>query len=179
MSHRSMNILLAAAASVLIAPSSGRAALGGSKAPASLAERVRHELAMLPYYSIFDNLAYRVDGGAVTLSGSVTRPTLKSDAKRAVERLPGVTQVVDNVAVLPLSGFDNRIRGAEYRAIFGYASLYRYALGANPSIHIIVDNGNVTLEGVVSNQGDKNIAGIRANQVPGVFSVTNRLVVSN
>ncbi|MGI8744498.1 MAG: BON domain-containing protein [Bryobacteraceae bacterium] len=146
-------------------------------APGNLVNAVRHQLVMLPYYSIFDNLAYKVDGGTVILYGQVTRPTLKSDAGRVVQKIEGVDKVVNNVEVLPLSSFDNSIRRAEYRAIFGYGGLYRYAMGANPSIHIIVDNGHVTLEGVVSNQGDKNLANIRANQVPGVFSVTNNLQI--
>jgi BON domain-containing protein len=144
-----------------------------------LGDAVRHELVMLPYYNIFDSLEYRVDdGGVVTLSGAVTQPVLKSDAEHAVKKIPGVTQVVNNIKVLPLSPMDNRIRAAEYRAIFGFASLYRYAMGANPSIHIIVDNGHVTLIGVVANEGDKNLANIRANGVPGVFSVTNDLRVA-
>jgi hyperosmotically inducible protein len=145
----------------------------------ALAEKVRHELVMLPYYTLFDDLSFKVDGGTVTLSGDVVNPVLKSDAGRVVKRIEGVTQVVNNIKVLPLSPFDNRIRMAEYRAIFGYAGLYRYAMGAMPSIHIIVDNGHVTLEGVVANQADKNIAGIRANGVFGVFSVTNNLQVAN
>ena len=142
-----------------------------------LPERVRHELAMLPYYGIFDDLAFKVDGDTVTLYGQVVRPVLKSDAGNAVKRVEGVQSVVNDIKVLPLSPMDNGIRRAEYRAIFGYASLYRYAMGANPSIHIIVDNGHVTLKGVVASEGDKNIAYIRANGVPGVFSVTNDLQV--
>jgi hyperosmotically inducible protein len=102
---------------------------------------------------------------------------LKSDAERVVKNLPGVTQVINNIEVLPLSSFDSRIRREEYRAIFGFGGLYRYAMGVNPSIHIIVDNGHVTLVGVVSRQGDKDMANIRANGVPGVFSVTNELRV--
>jgi len=144
-----------------------------------LNDAVRHELVMLPYYNIFDNLAFRVDdGGVVTLMGDVTRPILKSDAEHAVKKVPGVTQVVNEIKVLPLSPMDNRIRVATYRAVFGFGGLYRYAMGANPSIHIIVDNGHVTLIGVVDNQADKNMAGIRANGVPGVFSVTNDLRVA-
>lgn len=143
-----------------------------------LQERVRHELAMLPYYNVFDDLGYRIDGDTVTLYGDVTNPVLKSDAARAVKRIEGVQQVVNNINVLPLSPMDWQIRRAEYRAIFGYSSMYRYAMGAMPSIHIIVSNGHVKLEGVVSNQGDKNIAGIRANGVPGVFSVDNNLRVA-
>ncbi len=155
---------------------------GASGAPGSqvaLEQRVRHALVMLPYYNIFDNLEFQVDGGQVTLSGQVTWPALKSDAASAVKRVEGVQGVTNNIEVLPLSPFDNRIRMATYRAIFSYAGLYRYAMGANPSIHIIVDNGHVTLVGVVSNQMDKNLAGIRANSVPGVFSVTNNLQVES
>jgi len=143
-----------------------------------LPDAVRHQLVMLPYYSVFDDLQFSVDNGVVTLAGDVTRPVLKSDAGNVVKNITGVTSVVNNIKVLPLSSFDNRIRVATYRSVFGYAGLYRYAMGANPSIHIIVDNGHVTLKGVVSNQGDKNIAYIRANGVPGVFSVTNDLVVA-
>jgi hyperosmotically inducible protein len=149
-----------------------------SAAPTGLVNSVRHELVMLPYYSVFDNLAYRVDGNTVTLYGQVTRPTLKSDAARVVKRLEGVDQVVNKIEVLPLSPFDDRIRLATYRSVFGFGGMYRYAIGALPSVHIIVENGHVTLEGVVDNQADKNIATIRANGVPGVFSVTNNLQVA-
>jgi hyperosmotically inducible protein len=145
----------------------------------AVAQEVRHELVMLPYYSIFDNLSYRVDGSTVTLFGQVTRPTLKSDAENVVKRIEGVTRVINNIEVLPLSPMDDRIRIAEARAIYGFPSLNRYAMGALPPIHIIVKNGNVTLEGVVANQADKNTAGIRANGVPGVFSVKNDLRVEN
>jgi hyperosmotically inducible periplasmic protein len=143
-----------------------------------LGDAVRHELVMLPYYSLFDDLGYQVDGSTVTLTGDVVRPVLKSDAENVVKRIPGVTNVVNDIKVLPLSPFDNRTRIAVYRSIFGYASLYRYAMGTQPSIHIIVDNGHVTLKGVVDNEGDKNIAYLRANGVPGVFSVTNELRVA-
>jgi hyperosmotically inducible protein len=143
-----------------------------------LPDAVRHQLVMLPYYSVFDDLQFSVDNGVVTLAGDVTRPVLKSDAANVVKNIAGVTSVVNNIKVLPLSPFDNRIRVATYRSVFGYAGLYRYAMGTNPSIHIIVDNGRVTLKGVVANQGDKNIAYLRANGVPGVFSVINDLVVA-
>ena len=138
---------------------------------------IRHELVMLPYYGVFDNLAYKVDGYKVTLLGQVTRPTLKSDAERVVKDIEGVEQVVNNIEVLPLSPNDDRLRLAVYRAIYGHTALNRYALNAVPPIHIIVKNGNVTLEGVVANEGDRNIANIQANGVPGVFNVTNNLVV--
>lgn len=153
---------------------------GRSNAPvADLNQAVRHELLMLPYYSIFDALNFQVDNGVVTLSGAVTWPVLKSDAQNVVKRIPGVTGVVNNIKVLPLSPMDNQIRRAEYRAIFSFGSLYRYAMGANPPLRIIVDNGHVTLVGVVDNQGDKNLAYIRAMGVPGVFSVTNDLQVAD
>ncbi|HUA17916.1 MAG TPA: BON domain-containing protein [Bryobacteraceae bacterium] len=143
-----------------------------------LSAQVRHQLVMLPFFNVFDDLNYSVNDGVVTLSGAVTQPVVKEDAGRVVKRIPGVLQVVNNIRVLPLSSLDNRIRFAEYRAIFGYSDLYRYAMGANPSIHIIVENGHVTLTGVVSSQADKQVAYLRANGVPGVFSVTNDLRVA-
>src|SRR5215470_7080354 len=126
-------------------------------------KEVRHELVMLPYYGVFDDLAYRVDGSKVTLFGQVTRPTLKSDAENAVRRIEGVQQVDNQIEVLPLSGMDDRIRLAVYRAIFSKPGLERYQLGAVPPIHILVKNGNVTLVGVVGNEMDKTVAGIAAN----------------
>ncbi len=166
-------VSLVAALAILTVPMFAKS----NNVPRDLRDAVRHELVMLPYYSVFDNFEYKVDNGTVTLYGEVTRPVLKSDAERAVKHIPGVVNVISNIKVLPLSPFDNQIRAAEYRSIFGFGSLYRYAMGANPSIHIIVDNGHVTLKGVVANQGDKNLAYIRANGVPGVFSVTNDLLV--
>ena len=165
---------LALATLALAAPTFVAAA---SNYKGDLQKEVRHELVMLPWYGIFDNLAYRVDGSTVTLFGQVTRPTLKSDAENVVKRIEGVDRVINNIEVLPLSPMDNQIRMAEYRAIYGFGPLQRYALGAVPPIHIIVKNGHVTLEGVVANQGDANIANIRANGVSGVFSVTNDLRV--
>jgi hyperosmotically inducible protein len=132
---------------------------------------------MLPYYGIFDDLAYRVDGNKVTLFGAVTRPTLKSDAEKAVKRVEGVTQVDNQIEVLPLSPNDDRIRRDVYRAVFSKAGMEKYQLGAVPPIHIIVKNGNVTLVGPVNNEGDKNLAGIAANGVSGVFGVKNDLRV--
>lgn len=140
-----------------------------------IAREVRHELVMLPYYGVFDNLAFRVDGGTVTLLGQVTRPTLKSDAEGVVKQIEGVQKVNNQIEVLPLSPNDDRIRLAEYRSIYGQPQLNQYALRAVPPIHIIVKNGNVTFEGSVSSEGDKNVAGIQANSVSGVFSVTNHL----
>jgi hyperosmotically inducible periplasmic protein len=138
---------------------------------------VLHQLRMLPYYSVFDNLSFKVQGNQVELMGQVARPTLKSDAEGVVKHIEGVERVVNNIEVLPLSGFDDRTRLAEYRAIYWHQGLDRYALQAIPPIHIIVKNGNVTLVGVVANMMDKNLAGIQANGVSGVFSVTNNLQV--
>src|SRR6266567_3931057 len=142
-----------------------------------IVKEVRHELVMLPYYNVFDNLAFKVDGSTVTLMGQVTRPTLKSDAERVVKGIEGVEKVVNKIEVLPVSPNDDRIRIGVYRAIYGQSALQRYSLQAVPPIHIIVNNGNVTLEGVVASEADKNIANVQANGVPGVFSVKNSLRV--
>lgn len=148
------------------------------KSRQNLVREVRHQLVMLPYYSVFDNLAYKVEGDTVTLEGQVTRPTLKSDAAAVVKNIDGVGRVVNNIEVLPLSPMDDQIRRAMYRAIYGEPGLSRYAQSAVPSIHIIVRNGTVTLEGVVDSEGDKNLVNIRANGVPNVFAVKNNLVVT-
>jgi BON domain-containing protein len=143
-----------------------------------LTKEVRHVLVMLPYYSVFDNLAYRVDGDKVILEGQVVRPSLKSDAEAAVKSVSGVSSIVSNIEVLPPSPMDDQLRRALYRAIYGEPALSRYGFAAVASIHIIVKNGNVTLEGLVDNESDKNIAGIRANGVADVFSVKNNLQVA-
>ncbi len=145
------------------------------KARTRLERAVRHELLMLPYYGVFDNLAFRVDGYHVALLGQVTRPTLRTDAERVVKKIEGVESISNGIEVLPLSPNDDRIRLAVYRAVYLHGALNRYALGANPSIHIIVKNGHVALEGVVASKMDRNIAGLQANGVAGVFSVTNNL----
>ncbi len=143
-----------------------------------LENRIRHELVMLPFLSIYDDVTFQVDdGGNVILSGSVLRPTLKTDSERVVKKVEGVAQVDNRIEVLPLSPFDNQIRAQVTRAVYGTPSLNRYAMGARPPIRIIVKNGNVILKGFVGNEGDKNIAGIRANGVSGVFSVKNELQV--
>src|ERR1035438_1858102 len=154
-----------------------RPALPGAKSEDRITHEVRHELVMLPYYGVFDNLAYRVDGGTVTLLGQVTRPTLKSDAGRVVKQIEGVDRVDNQIQVLPLSPMDDQSRLAVYRAIYGHPGLDRYALHAVPPIHIIIDSGKVTLEGVVSTQSDKDMANIRASGVSGIFSVVNNLRV--
>ena len=143
-----------------------------------IVKEVHHELVMLPFYGVFDNLAYKVDpDGTVTLFGQVVLPTLKSDAENVVKRIEGVEKVVNKIEILPVSPLDDRIRRATYQAIYGNEVLNQYQLRAVPPIHIIVKNGHITLEGVVARQMDKQIAGIQANQVPGVFSVTNNLQV--
>jgi len=154
-----------------------QAAAPSAAATARITKEVRHELLMLPYFSVFDNLSYKVDGYNVTLIGQVTRPTLKSDAENVVKIIEGVEHVDNQIEVLPVSPNDDRIRRAVYRAIYGYPALQKYALGVQQPIRIIVKNGNVTLEGVVDNEADKNIANIRANGVSGVFSVKNKLQV--
>jgi hyperosmotically inducible protein len=139
---------------------------------------VRHELLMLPYYGVFDLLTFRVErGGTVRLMGQTIRPTLKSDAERRVKEVEGVEQVINEIEVLPTSPGDDRIRLAVARNIYRSDALDRYGFQANPSIHIIVKNGRVTLEGVVDNEGDKTIAGMKAREVGGVFEVTNNLRV--
>jgi osmotically-inducible protein OsmY len=176
--------LFAAALSLLIfvglAPTSvaqSTKAQRETKASQNLVREVRHQLLLLPYYSVFDNLAYKVDGDHVTLEGQVVRPTLKSDAEAAVKSIEAVSRVTNNIEVLPLSPMDDQSRRALYRAIYGDPSLNKYSWSSVASIHIIVKNGNVTLEGVVDSEGDKNLAGLRANGVPNVFSVKNNLVV--
>lgn len=144
-----------------------------------IAKEVRHELIMLPYYSIFDDLEFSVNGGQVTLLGAVVNPVLKSDAQNVVKRVEGVTDVNNQIKVLPPSPMDDRLRHEVARRISSEGSLYRYFLGAVGSIHIIVDNGHVTLKGVVDNQSDDTLAKLAANQVPGVFSVNDQLLVAN
>jgi hyperosmotically inducible periplasmic protein len=140
-------------------------------------KEVRHELIMLPYLGVFDNLAYKVNGSTVILMGQVTRPTLKTDAERVVKGIEGVDKVDNQIEVLPPSSMDDGLRRRLYRAIYGYAPLQKYSLGVQQPIRIIVKSGRVTLEGVVDNEADKNFAGVRANGVPGIFSVTNNLQV--
>jgi hyperosmotically inducible periplasmic protein len=144
----------------------------------NLMREVRHQLLLLPYYSVFDNLMFKVDGDKVTLLGQVVRPTLKSDAESAVKGLEGVSAVDNQIEVLPVSPMDDQLRRAVYRALYGDTVLSRYGWSALPSIHIIVKNGHVTLEGVVDSESDKNLANLRTNGVPNVFSVTNNLTVA-
>jgi hyperosmotically inducible protein len=139
---------------------------------------VQHELITLPYYGVFDNLAFVVEkGGTVRLLGQTIRPTLKSDAEKRVKKIPGVDTVINEIEVLPLGGADNDIRLLVYRNIYRTSSLERYGLQVNPSIHIIVKNGRVALEGVVDTEADKTVAGLKAREIGGVFEVKNNLRV--
>lgn len=152
---------------------------GTERYEAWLQQEVRHQLLLLPYYTVFDQLGYSVNGYTVTLTGAVVNPTLKSDAEGAVKHIEGVEKVDNQIHVLPNSPMDNQIRRAEYRKIYSQATLSRYGLGNLQSIHILVENGHVTLTGYVDNETDKNVANIQANSVPNVFSVKNDLVVQN
>jgi hyperosmotically inducible protein len=154
--------------------------IAGDSAENEIAKEVRHQLVLLPYYGVFDDLAFNVNGGTVTLLGAVTQPVLKDDAEKTVKRVKGVTQVVNKIEVLPLSPMDDQLRFALFRAIYRQPGIdTRYGYRSVPSIHILVKNGHVTLEGVVANETDKNLINIAANGVPNVFSVANDLQVEN
>jgi hyperosmotically inducible protein len=165
-------ILAIASSAVFAAPVTNGQPESGDQ---QVSQKVRKELVTLPYYGVFDNLAYKVEGSTVTLYGQVVRPSTRHDAESRVARISGVERVVNNIEVLPLSSFDDSVRVRTYQTLFRTGGLYRYAMGANPSIHIVVKGGHVTLEGVVANEGDRRLANIVANGVPGVFSVTNNL----
>lgn len=177
------NMVVTLGGALLLAVSApGAVSVTQSKSSLTEVEKdVRHELVMLPWFGVFDNFEFQVtDGGKhVILMGQVTRPTLRSSAENVVKKIEGVERVTNNIEVLPVSPMDDRMRAVLYRSIFGFSNLGRYAWGPNPDIHIIVKNGHVTLEGVVANETDKNLAGIRANGVSGVFSVTNDLRVDS
>ncbi len=142
-----------------------------------LVRQVRHELVMLPYYSVFDRLVFRIEGYHVTLLGHVTRPTLMRDAEQVVKSIEGVESVTNLIEVLPLSPNDDRIRAMVFRAIYSNGALRSSVVRPTATIHIIVKNGDVTLHGAVAREMDKTIAGMQANSAPGVFSVTNNLRV--
>jgi hyperosmotically inducible periplasmic protein len=152
---------------------------GARNSDAYLLREVRHELLTVPWYSVFDNLQYSVAGNQVTLMGQVTQPTTKTDAETAVKHIEGVEKVNNEIEVLPPSPLDSQLRRAEYRAIYTKPNLSRYGEGNLQSIHIIVKNGHVTLEGVVDNQQDKDAAALYAKTVPNVFSVDNHLTIAN
>lgn len=147
------------------------------KAQARITKEVRHQILMLPEFGVFDNIAFKVDGYDVVLLGQVTEPLLRSEAERVVKKIEGVERVDNRIEVLPTSINDDRLRREVFRAIYRYGPLQHYGVGSNRPIHIIVNRGHVTLEGVVDRQADKTMAGIQANGVSGVFSVDNNLVV--
>jgi hyperosmotically inducible periplasmic protein len=161
----------------LLAVSPGFANRSAGPEMSRVEREVRKELVTLPFYSLFDNFMFKVEGETVTLLGKVSRPTLKSDAENVVKRIEGVSKVVNQIEVLPLSPNDDGLRLALYHSIYGHNVLQTLAIRAVPPIHIIVENGKVTLEGVVANEMQKTIAGAQANGVAGVFSVTNNLRV--
>lgn len=156
-----------------------REKLGGTNPTARITSEVLHQLLMQPYYSVFDNLAFRVQGNTVYLTGQVVNAALKPSAEDSVKKIEGVDKVVNNIEVLPPSPNDDLIRRAVYRAVYGYDGLSKYSWGAVPSIHIIVKGGHVTLVGVVNNAADKQMALMQARTVPGVFSVDDQLQVEN
>jgi hyperosmotically inducible periplasmic protein len=170
-----MALGLALTLPALTAISAGAQQRNEKKMQENLTKEVRHQLLLLPYYSVFDNLMFKVEGDKVTLLGQVVRPTLKSDAEAAVKGIEGVASVDNQIEVLPVSPMDDQLRRAVYRTIYSDTGLSKYGWSALPSIHIIVKNGHVTLEGVVDSESDKNLANLRANGVPNVFSVTNNL----
>jgi hyperosmotically inducible protein len=173
MTNRKLTLIAILAATM----ASSQSAPVSDRAMDRIAKETRHEILTLPYFDVFDNIEFRVDGSNVTLMGQVTRPTLKSDAESAVKGIEGVENVSNQIEVLPLSPNDDRLRVALYRAIYGFSSLQRYALPVIKPIRIIVKNGHLTLEGIVNNEADKNVVKLRANGVHGVFSVTNNLRV--
>lgn len=148
-----------------------------AKAQERITKEVRHRILMLPDFGTFDNIAFKLNGYDVVLFGQVVEPSLKSDAEKVVKKIEGVEHVENRIEVLPTSGNDDRLRRDLFNAIYRYEPLQHYGVGSNRPIRIIVNHGNVTLEGVVDRESDKNMAGIRANGVPGVFSVRNNLVV--
>ena len=167
---------------LVVSPSFAQARRGSQPSPRftqRVQREVMHRILMLPYYDVFDVIGFKVEGYDVTLTGKVTRPTLRDDAANAIKNIEGVEHVNNRIEVLPVSFFDDRIRRNVFRAVYGYGPLQRYSLPPIKPIRIIVEHGHVTLEGFVDSQFDKNVAGIRANGVPDAFSVTNNLVVTS
>ena len=139
----------------------------------ALAKQVRHQIVTYPHYTIWDDISFRVNRGNVLLVGDVNQPYKKSDLQKIVAHVPGVVSVNNQLKVLPLSNMDDRLRLQVARAIYGDPSLSRYGMQALPPIHIIVDNGHVTLTGVVSTSMDKQVAGVRASTVGLSFGPIN------
>lgn len=178
-------VLLAFAVTVAAAPCAAQSQSPPGKKPASteekpgtnLAHEIHHQIQVLPFYSVFDHVAFKLEGAKVTLTGQVLRPTMREQAEAAIKSLEGVTVVVNQIELLPASPSDDELRRAIYRAIYEDSTLARYAVQAVPPIHIIVKNGNVALEGFVESPGDKSLAGARGGGVPNVASIKNNLVV--
>ncbi|MGC1450874.1 MAG: BON domain-containing protein [Candidatus Sulfotelmatobacter sp.] len=178
MKHKLLVLCASLLALVTLGPAQdAQRAQPSAKSEERIIKEVRHELLMLPYFGVFDYIAFKVEGFNVTLLGQVIRPTLKSDAEKAVKGIEGVEKVDNQIEVLPPSPGDDRLRQRLFRAIYQYPPLQKYELGVQKPIRIIVKNGRVSLEGVVDNETDKNLAGMRANGVSGIFSVTNNLQV--
>jgi hyperosmotically inducible protein len=169
-SHFNRSLMIAAAALACVVAARPATAM-------SLEEQVRHELNMLPYYGVFDAIGYQVDGTAVTLSGAVHYPALADDAVNAVKHIAGISQVKNSIEVLPLSRFDDQLRLAAWREVYSWPGMHNLATMPLPPVRILVKNGNITLEGVVARQADKDALTVRLNTLPNVFSVTNDLVV--
>jgi osmotically-inducible protein OsmY len=147
------------------------------KAQDRITKEVRHQILLLPDFGTFDNIAFKLNGYDVILYGQVVEPSLKDSAEKVIRKIEGVERVENHIEVLPTSGNDDRLRRDLFIAIYRYGPLQHYGVGSNRPIRIIVSHGNVTLEGVVDREADKNLAFIRANGVPGVFSVKNNLLV--
>jgi hyperosmotically inducible protein len=184
MSNRKLRALVILLTISVSASAFVRSVFGAVTTQASTAhiiKEVRHELATLPYYGVFDWLQFQVQpDNTVVLSGQVVRPSTKADAEARVKDIDGVSKVVNEIQVLPLSPQDDRLRVALYRSIYNWNSpLFRYATQAVPPIHIIVDHGRATLKGVVATKGDAQIAYIRARGVPGLFDVKNELQIES
>lgn len=172
---RRLNTLLLAGAALAAALPAWAQATNPTRGARRLEREVRRELLMLPFLSVFDHFAFRIEGDTVRLMGKVSRPSLRTDAESVVKQIEGVEAVRNEVEVLPLSNQDDRLRLALYRAIYGHAALQTLAVRAQPPIRILVENGRVTLEGVVATGLQRTVAGARANSVSGVFEVVNNL----
>jgi hyperosmotically inducible periplasmic protein len=180
MKRGTLGTILMAAALVATAGAAGKDKAVGPQTDADVVKNVRHEILMYPNYTLWDDVSFRVENGSVELLGAVNQPYKKSDLQKIIQHVPGVTAVTNQLKVLPLSSFDDRLRLQVARAIFRDPTLSRYSMGAVPSIHIIVDNGHVTLTGMVSTAMEKQIAGMRASGAGlGFGPVVNNLTVEN
>ncbi len=177
-SIRNFILLTAAIAAMSIVSVNAQNFAGTQQSGKTIDQQVRSKILKLPYYEVFDNIGYSVNGSTVTLTGKVRNAVNRNDAEASVKRIAGVTTVVNQIEILPLSGFDESIRRDLYRTISNAGSLSRYLWTVNPDVRLIVDHGNVTLEGTVASIGDSNMMNIVANTVYGVFAVHNNLVIT-